>query len=90
MACFYLFLSCERPELDRSWADNDILSDRFIPQRVQYIRSVWLAVMNRLDALVANDIPDFDYLVRANTNKMVSFFVKIDFNHGSVVTIQLN
>ena len=90
MACFYLFMCCERPELNCSWADDDIVSDRFISQRVQNIRSVYLAVMNRLDALEANDIPDFNYLVSANTNKMVSFFIKIKLDHSSVVTIELD
>ena len=91
MAWFNLFLSCKRPELDRSWADDDIVCERVISQRAQrVVRAVHLAVSNRLDAFEANEIPNFDNLVRTKTNEMVSFFVEIEFDYSSVVTIELD
>ena len=90
MASLDLLLSLEGPELDRSCADDYIVSERVEFQRTQDVfRTVCCAVNNRLDALKTNNIPDLYDLVRTKTNEMISFFIDIEFGHRSVMTIEL-
>ena len=90
MTCLDLLLSLEGPELDRSRAHDYIVSERVEFQRTEDVFwAVCCAVNNRLDALKTNNIPDLYDLVCTKTNKMISFFIDIEFGHRSGMTIEL-
>ena len=90
MTCLDLLLGLERPKLDHSWANDDIVGNRVISERAQnVIRTVSHTVYNRLDALVAFVIPDLHHFIRAKTDQVIPFFVDVQVRDRSVMSVKL-
>ena len=90
MTCLDFLLGLEGPELDTSWAYDDIVSDWVISQGAQNIlRTVRHAVYDGLDAIVVFVIPNFNHFVRAKTNEVISFFINVEIGNWSVMAVKL-
>ena len=90
MTSLDFLLGLKGPELDHSWANDDIVSDRVISQGAQNILgTVCHAVYDGLDAIVVFVIPDFNHFVRSKTNQVISFFVNVEIRNWSVMAVKL-
>ena len=90
MTCLDLFLRLEGPELDCDRADNNVVRDGVVLECTQdVLRSVRHPINDGLNTLVMPRVPDFNHLVGAKTDQMISILVDVQVTHRRVMPVQI-
>lgn len=91
MTCLTFLLGLERPKLDRNGSDNNVARHCIVEKSAQdVLRAVGRAIVDPLDDLIVERVPDYDNLVGSQADQVVSFLVDVEALDGSIVTVKVS
>ena len=90
MTCLTFLLGFKRPKLDRNGSDDNVTRHRIVEKSSQDVLwAVGRAIVDPLNDLIVERVPDYDNLVGAQTDQMVSFLVDVEALDGCIVTVEV-